>query len=52
MFSFGFQKAFQQGLRKDDALLTTVLDAALNVLRIFIETLAPSGYMRYSPDGK
>jgi len=51
MFSFGFQRAFQQGLKKNDYFLGKVLNTALNVLKCFVESLAPSGYMKYSPDG-
>ncbi|TFK71035.1 hypothetical protein BDN72DRAFT_493272 [Pluteus cervinus] len=52
MFSFGFQQAFQRGLQPGDhVFFNKCLDAAKAVIRQMIEVLAPSGYMRYAPDG-
>ncbi|KZT35974.1 hypothetical protein SISSUDRAFT_1050554 [Sistotremastrum suecicum HHB10207 ss-3] len=52
MFSFGFQRVFQMGeLKAGDIFLQRCLSAASKVLTVMIDTLAPSGYMRYSPDG-
>ncbi|KIY45806.1 hypothetical protein FISHEDRAFT_48653 [Fistulina hepatica ATCC 64428] len=52
MFSFGFQKAYQRGMQPgDDFFFNTCLESAKNVIRHMIEHLAPTGYMRYAPDG-
>ncbi|KAF9074252.1 hypothetical protein BDP27DRAFT_1416550 [Rhodocollybia butyracea] len=52
MFSFGFQQAYQRGLKPgDDIFFNKCLEAAKTVVRIMIENLAPSGYMRSSSDG-
>ncbi|KAF8197112.1 fungal-specific transcription factor domain-containing protein [Pholiota molesta] len=52
MFSFGFQQAYQRGFKDGDSLFfTKCLEAAKSVLENMIEGLAPSGYMRYAPDG-
>ncbi|KXN81254.1 Protein priB, partial [Leucoagaricus sp. SymC.cos] len=52
MFSFGFQHAFQRGIeRSDQVFFTKCLEAAKSVIKNMIDGLAPSGYMRYSPDG-
>jgi len=52
MYSFGFQQAFQRGIQPGDhVFFTKCLDAARSVIRSMIEDLAPSGYMRYAPDG-
>jgi hypothetical protein len=52
MFSFGFQQAYQRGFQDGDRLFfITCLDAAKSVLENMIDGLAPSGYMRYAPDG-
>jgi hypothetical protein len=52
MFSFGFQQAYQRGIRSgDDLFFTKCLEAAKMVIRNMVEKLAPSGYMRYSADG-
>ncbi|RDB22039.1 Protein priB [Hypsizygus marmoreus] len=52
MFSFGFQQAYQRGIEPGDHVyFTKCLDAAKSVIRNMIESLAPSGYMRYAPDG-
>ncbi|KAJ7915584.1 hypothetical protein B0H13DRAFT_2231820 [Mycena leptocephala] len=52
MFSFGFQQAYQRGLQNTDHIFfTKCLDSAKSVLRNMVEGLAPTGFMRYSPDG-
>ncbi|KAJ7302054.1 hypothetical protein DFH08DRAFT_919001 [Mycena albidolilacea] len=52
MFSFGFQQAYQRGLQPTDHIFfTKCLESAKTVLRCMIEGLAPTGFMRYSPDG-
>ncbi|KAF5376493.1 hypothetical protein D9615_008666 [Tricholomella constricta] len=52
MFSFGFQQAYQRGIEPGDHVyFTKCLDAAKSVIRNMIEGLAPTGYMRYAPDG-
>ncbi|KAF9443388.1 hypothetical protein P691DRAFT_679620 [Macrolepiota fuliginosa MF-IS2] len=52
MFSFGFQHAFQRGIeRSDQVFFTKCLEAAKSVIKNMIDGLAPSGYMRYAPDG-
>lgn len=52
MFSFGFQQAFQRGLQPgDDVFFSKCLESAKSVIQHMIEKLAPSGYMRYAPDG-
>ncbi|KDR72902.1 hypothetical protein GALMADRAFT_73007 [Galerina marginata CBS 339.88] len=52
MFSFGFQQAYQRGFESEDVVFfTTCLDAAKSVIENMIDGLAPSGYMRFAPDG-
>ncbi|KAF7328787.1 hypothetical protein MVEN_02507600 [Mycena venus] len=52
MFSFGFQQAYQRGLQTTDHIFfTKCLESAKAVLRNMVEGLAPTGFMRYSPDG-
>ncbi|KAF8804042.1 hypothetical protein BYT27DRAFT_7194756 [Phlegmacium glaucopus] len=52
MFSFGFQQAYQRGFDQGDIIFfTTCLEAATAVVENMIDGLAPSGYMRYAPDG-
>ncbi|KAJ6552076.1 hypothetical protein DFH09DRAFT_601358 [Mycena vulgaris] len=52
MFSFGFQQAYQRGLRPSDHIFfTKCLESAKDVLRNMVEGLAPTGFMRYAPDG-
>ncbi|KAF9267092.1 hypothetical protein L218DRAFT_955568 [Marasmius fiardii PR-910] len=52
MFSFGFQQAYQRGVQHGDTIfLTKCLESAKGVITCLVDTLAPSGYMRYSPDG-
>ncbi|KAJ7348619.1 fungal-specific transcription factor domain-containing protein [Mycena albidolilacea] len=52
MFSFGFQQAYQRGLQSADHIFfTKCLESAKAVLRIMVEGLVPTAFMRYSPDG-
>ncbi|KAF8907042.1 hypothetical protein CPB84DRAFT_1878586 [Gymnopilus junonius] len=52
MFSFGFQQAYQRGFENEDSIyFTTCLESAKAVIENMIDGLAPSGYMRYAPDG-
>jgi hypothetical protein len=52
MFSFGFQKAFQRGFEPDDEVFfTRSLESAKTVVMVLIDTLVPTGYIRYAPDG-
>ncbi|KAG5730335.1 Protein priB [Termitomyces sp. T112] len=52
VFSFGFQQAYQRGIQPGDNLyFDKCLDAAKSVIRNMVENLAPTGYMRYAPDG-
>jgi len=52
MFSFGFQKAFERGLQADDEVFfTRSLESAKIVVTVFVESLVPTGYIRFAPDG-
>jgi hypothetical protein len=52
MYSFGFQHAFQRGLEPGDRVcFIKCFDAATSVITNMVDNLAPSGYMRYAPDG-
>ncbi|KAG8934710.1 hypothetical protein FRC02_009412 [Tulasnella sp. 418] len=52
VFSFGFQQTYQQGLlQSNNMFLNGCLDAAMNVVKIVVENLAPTGYLRYAADG-
>ncbi|KAH9995295.1 fungal-specific transcription factor domain-containing protein [Russula vinacea] len=52
MFSFGFQKAFQRGFEDDDEIFfTKSLESAKNVVTVLIDSLVPTGYIRFAPDG-
>jgi hypothetical protein len=52
MFSFGFQEAFQRGFKPDDEIFfTRSLESAMTVVKVLIDTLVPTGYIRYAPDG-
>ncbi|EGO18461.1 hypothetical protein SERLADRAFT_481133 [Serpula lacrymans var. lacrymans S7.9] len=52
MFSFGFQHAFTRGIEASDhVFFSKCFDAAKSVIKHMIDVLAPSGYMRYAPDG-
>lgn len=52
MFSFAFQQAYHRGIQPGDHIyFSKCLDAAKSIIRNMVEILAPSGYMRYAPDG-
>ncbi|KAF9788176.1 hypothetical protein BJ322DRAFT_1001297 [Thelephora terrestris] len=52
MHSFGFQCAFEKRVEADlRHFYAKCFGAAVSVIRIMIENLAPSGFMLYSPDG-
>ncbi|KAL1755599.1 fungal-specific transcription factor domain-containing protein, partial [Schizophyllum commune] len=57
MFSFGFQQAYHRGIKpgdhSDQVFFTKVkcLESAKAVIQNMVDKLAPSGYMRYAPDG-
>ncbi|EMD31564.1 hypothetical protein CERSUDRAFT_119609 [Gelatoporia subvermispora B] len=52
MYSFGFQHAFRRGFQANDTIfLNKSFECAKSVIVTMIESLAPSGYLRYSPDG-
>jgi hypothetical protein len=52
MFSFGFQKAFQRGFQADDEVFfTRSLESAKTVVNVLVESLVPTGYIRFAPDG-
>lgn len=52
MYSFGFQQAFKRGIQPEDQIfLDNCFQAAKSVILCMIDTLCPSGYMRFSPDG-
>ncbi|KAF8579154.1 hypothetical protein K439DRAFT_1360225 [Ramaria rubella] len=51
MFSFGFQHAVQRGLRREDIFFQRCFDAACAVITTVVDRLAPTGYMRFAPDG-
>jgi len=52
MHSFGFQCAFEKRIEADlRHFYAKCFGAATSVIRIMIDTLAPSGFMLYSPDG-
>ncbi|OBZ72956.1 Protein priB [Grifola frondosa] len=51
MYSFGFQQAFRRGIRAEDQLfLDNCFESAKTVIVSMVDTLAPSGYMRSSPE--
>ncbi|KAI0773153.1 fungal-specific transcription factor domain-containing protein [Trametes elegans] len=51
MWSFGFQQAFKRGFQPDDQLfLEKCFESAKTIIVTLIDTLAPTGYMRTSPD--
>ena len=53
MHSFGFQYAFEKRVEADlRHFYTKCFSAATSVIKIMIETLAPSRFMLYSPDGE
>ncbi|KAH6903859.1 hypothetical protein BKA70DRAFT_1373739 [Coprinopsis sp. MPI-PUGE-AT-0042] len=52
MFSFGFQQALVRGLQAGDEIyFTKCLESAKSVVLTMLDSLAPSGYMRYAADG-
>ncbi|KEP47283.1 fungal specific transcription factor domain protein [Rhizoctonia solani 123E] len=51
IFSFGHQQAFQRGLEKGKIFFDKCYKAACEVVRVAIEVLAPSGRLKYAPDG-
>ncbi|KAF7311314.1 hypothetical protein MKEN_01033100 [Mycena kentingensis (nom. inval.)] len=52
MWSFGFQQAYQRGMQPPDHIFFhKCLESAKGVVRGMVEGLAPTGFMRYSPDG-
>ena len=53
MHSFGFQYAFEKRVEADlRHFYAKCFGAATSVIGIMIESLAPSGFMLYSPDGE
>ncbi|KAK0502110.1 hypothetical protein EDD18DRAFT_1064935 [Armillaria luteobubalina] len=53
MFSFGFHQVFRAGIETwYDYFFTKCLTYAKSVIRCMNEDLAPSGFMRYAPDGQ
>ncbi|KAH6902605.1 hypothetical protein BKA70DRAFT_1388205 [Coprinopsis sp. MPI-PUGE-AT-0042] len=51
MFSFGFQQALVRGLQAGDEIyFTKCLESAKSVVLTMLDSLAPSGYMRYAAD--
>ncbi|KAF8597278.1 hypothetical protein BDV93DRAFT_562453 [Ceratobasidium sp. AG-I] len=51
IFSFGHQQAFQRGLEQGKVFFDQCYKAASEVVRIAIDILAPSGRLKYAPDG-
>jgi hypothetical protein len=54
MLSLGFQQAVQKGVANVSPGIDVVkrcLDAACGVVRTVVEDLAPTGYLRFAPDG-
>ncbi|KAF8264089.1 fungal-specific transcription factor domain-containing protein [Lactarius quietus] len=52
MFSFGFQKSFERGFQADDEVFfTRSLESAKTVVNVLVESLVPTGYIRFAPDG-
>ena len=53
MHSFGFQYAFEKRIEADlRHFYTKCFGASTSVIKIMIESLVPSGFMLYSPDGE
>ncbi|KAH8976971.1 fungal-specific transcription factor domain-containing protein [Lactarius hatsudake] len=51
MFSFGFQEAFQRGFQAgDEVFFTRSLDCAKAVVTVLVDSLVPTGYIRFAPD--
>ncbi|KAI0284529.1 hypothetical protein BC826DRAFT_146946 [Russula brevipes] len=56
MFSLGFQSAFQRGFEADDEVffakaLLKSLESAKTVVTALVDSLVPTGYIRFAPDG-
>jgi hypothetical protein len=52
LYSFSFQQAFVRGITANDKpVLLKCMDAAKAVVEVMINGLAPTGLMRFSPDG-
>ena len=53
ILSFGFQYAIRHGLvvTPDDQLVSRCFEAASEVIVTLVERLAPTGYLKYAPDG-
>ncbi|KAJ6479456.1 hypothetical protein C8R47DRAFT_983369, partial [Mycena vitilis] len=52
MFSVGFQHAYEGEFQSTDRIFfTKCFDSATAVVRNLIESLTPTGFMHYSPDG-
>ncbi|THH32747.1 hypothetical protein EUX98_g1452 [Antrodiella citrinella] len=52
MWSFGFQQAYRRGIQgRDRVFLDKCYKYATTVVTCMIDKLAPSGYIRFSPDG-
>lgn len=51
MFSFGFQQAVERGLQRDDMFFQRCFEAACAVITTVVDRLAPTGYLRFAPDG-
>ncbi|OSX62760.1 hypothetical protein POSPLADRAFT_1141216 [Postia placenta MAD-698-R-SB12] len=52
MYSFGFQQAYRRGFQAEDRLfLDKCFESAKKVILCMVDTLCPSDYMRFSPDG-
>ena len=53
ILSFGFQYAIRNGLvmTANDQLVSRCFEAASGVIVTLVERMAPTGYLKYSPDG-
>ncbi|KAH9024620.1 fungal-specific transcription factor domain-containing protein [Lactarius pseudohatsudake] len=52
MFSFGFQEAFLRGFQAgDEVFFTRSLECAKTVVTVLVDSLVPTGYIRFAPDG-
>ncbi|KAI9511698.1 hypothetical protein F5148DRAFT_1169172 [Russula earlei] len=52
MFSFKFQIVFQRGLEADDEVFFTLsLESAKTVVTVLVDSLVPTGYIHFAPDG-
>ncbi|KAI0338738.1 hypothetical protein BDW22DRAFT_1432263 [Trametopsis cervina] len=51
MYSFGFQQAFRRGIQAEDRVFVDkCFQAAKAVITSMVDSLAPTGFMRYAPD--